>query len=113
MMEFLTQYAKYIGIGVVILLEIVILILKKKPVKLVDAVTAFISSVLPQAINQCEAEYPAGHGAEKLEMVVQLVITYLMQSLGLTAFEAEKYRKVIITKTEDILSTPQKKKGEN
>ena len=103
MIDFLAQYGKYIALGVVVLLEIVILILKKRPVKLVDAVTSYITQVLPYAIKQAEGEYPSGHGKEKLDMVIQLVFQFLMQSLGLTAFEAEKYRSFIISRVEEII----------
>ena len=77
MIDFLAQYGKYIALGVVVLLEIVILILKKRPVKLVDAVTSYITQVLPYAIKQAEGEYPSGHGKEKLDMVIQTLQNFI------------------------------------
>ena len=57
MIEFLKTYWKLIVALVLIALDVVLLVLKKRPLKVVDAITATISDILPSIINEAEAKY--------------------------------------------------------
>ena len=109
MIEFVKSYWKLIVALILVALDVVILLFKKRPLKVVDAVTSVISEVLPVLIGQAECEYPQGHGDLKLKLVVDLCKNYLQSSLGLTAEEVAKYDELIKLRVEAILSTPQKK----
>lgn len=109
MTEFIKTYWKLIVALILVVLDIVLIVIKKRPFKVVDAVTATISDILPKLILDAEAEYPQGHGDLKLELVVQLCKNFLISSLGLTASEVERYEAYIKLRVEAILSTPKKK----
>lgn len=109
MIEFLKTYWKLIVALILIALDVVLLVLKKRPLKVVNAVTSTISDILPSLINEAEAKYGQGNGDLKLELVIHLCKQYLISCLGLTLEEANTYTGLIKTAVENILSTPQKK----
>lgn len=111
MIDFIVKNWRLIVELVLLLASIVLLIVKKKPLKLVDSVKTMIISYLPEVINRVEA-YCKQRGfssKDKLRMAVFIIQDYLVSNFGLTESELPLYTDFIIGHIESILSTPQKK----
>lgn len=110
MLDFIRQYWKIIALSILLILDILILVIKKRPIKIVDAVSSFISDLLPELILDAERAYPNEKtGDNKLKYVLELVYSMLVAKYGLTYEEARSYTNFIKLRVEAILSTPQKK----
>lgn len=111
-LEFLVQYWKLLVLGVVVLLEAVLIVLnRRKPVKVVDAITTAIQDVLPSLILCAEESFKNGQqqGSNKMMMVLELVHNFLRSKYGFTTEQVLEYDDYIKNKVEAILNTPQKK----
>lgn len=102
-LNFITQYWKVIALVVVVVLEVVILILKRVNVK-VDLPASTYSDLISM-INDAEEIYGEGHGKEKLNYVVER----FHKSIGLRGipYTTDYVRSLV----ERILNTPTKKGG--
>lgn len=103
MLDFITQYWQYISFGLIFILDIVILIVKR--VKLQFKVPQNSYTYLIEAIKEAEKIYGSGHGKEKLNYVVESYMKHF-DIPGYFASETQYYVKGLI---ESILNTPQKK----
>lgn len=97
---------KLVYLLVSILVMVILSVLKKKPVKVVDTLKEKILSQLPLVMLEAEKKYGAGHGAEKLQFVIDFFI-WSFDKNGLTL--GKTYIEFIKESVENILSTPQKK----
>ena len=102
MIEFIRIYWREIIDVAALILSIVLLCIKKKPVQVVDTVKETILRLLPYCINSSEV-CPRG---EKLNNCLALLSTVL-SDLGITF--TDDYKKFATEQVEIILSTPQKK----
>lgn len=94
--DFLVSYWPYISVGIVVILDIIIMVIKKKPFD------PTIYSRLVLLIGLAEKEFGEGHGEEKLNFVID---EFLKDS-------QVKYSKAFIAScVETILSLPTKKGG--
>lgn len=105
-LEFIQVYWKYIGIGIVLILDVIILVFRKKPIKLVDGVVDVINEILPTFMNIAEATELKGQ--DKKDYVVLRVIEALC-SLGYDGCDKKYVQKLISDRIELYLSTPSKK----
>lgn len=105
--DFIVKYWKYISVLLILIVEIIIFVIKKKPVKVIDSVKGFISAALPGLIELAESQFPAGgHGQEKFELVFNL-LKELLQENGYEM--TSTLNEFTCKQIENILSTPQKK----
>lgn len=102
MLEFLQNYWREIIDVAAIILSIVLLCIRKKPVQVVDTVKETILRLLPHCINSSES-LPRG---QKLSNCLALLSTVLAD-LGIDF--SDDYRRFAAEQVEIILSTPQKK----
>lgn len=113
-LDFLSTYWTYISAGIIILIEVLIVILKKRPITLdvfLDAVRQCVCN-LPKMISYVEGP---GHGDEKKEQVILYGLAYVSDLLhrDLTVSESKYVEATISEQIEKILSTPQKKGAQN
>lgn len=110
-LEFLASHYKLIVLCIVVIFEVVLICLnRRKPVKVVDAITTTIQDVLPSLILVAEQSFRGQQqGANKLMMVLELVHNYLRSKYGFSTEQVLEYDDYIKNKIEAILSTPQKK----
>lgn len=87
---------------------ILILVLRKKPVKVVETLKAFVCRVLPALINEAEHKYGSGHGADKKAFVLQEMNKEIGEVFPGYAISPSDM-KFILDQVEIILSTPSKK----
>lgn len=105
--DFVVKYWKYISIGLVIFINLLLFIFKKKPVANIE--DRFLYDVLSQIPSWIvEAEERFDDGKEKLAWVLHQVYLYASHS-GLTDSELGIYTPLFTQYIERILSTPQKK----
>lgn len=104
--DFIVQYWQYFSVGIVLLLNILLFILKKKPVLVQDSLKQVLLTLLPGFIAGAEKAIGAGSGETKLALVLNAVDEWLRNN-GFT-FTPE-LRSFIHQSIENILSTPQKK----
>lgn len=99
LVNFLKDYWQYISIAIVVLFDILLILLKRKP--------KFYGYVLDLVdyIQDAEKEYGAGHGDEKLNSVIDRKIR--KENMPNTQFN----RDCIAHLVERILQTPTKKGG--
>lgn len=112
--DFIQTYWTYISAGILILIEVLILFLKKRP-KTLDDFTHYLAQCLyhlPQFINDCEVP---GHGDEKKNYVLAQAIGYMQVALGrgLSFSENRIVEENVLKQIEIVLSTPQKKGAQN
>lgn len=106
MIEFLVAYWQYLLLGIAIIVEALFFFLKKRPsLNLVDRITSLIDDALPAVIRLAEASCTEGRA--KMCFVVRVMLDKI-RSYHKDADETY-WSKVIIDKTEAILSCPQKK----
>lgn len=105
--EFIVRYWKYISIAIVIIIEVLIILIKKKPVKVIDGVKSAILASLPDYIAEAEAKFGKGKGEEKLKYVVAKCLLDLKNAQP--ELDCSLYIDLIQDAVESILKTPQKK----
>ena len=108
--EFIQAYWQYISFGILIFIEVLLIILKKKPITLdvfLDAVRQCICN-LPKMINHVERP---GDGEDKKDEVIDFCVDFVSDILNrnLTAEEVNYVVNVCSDHIEKVLSTPQKK----
>lgn len=105
MIEFLTNYWKYIILFAVIGLDVLVQFIKKP--KVVDGAWSLTLDYLPVLIKTAETLFPSsGEGSKKLDWVVDMALAYY-GSLGGSAVASHRHQ--IIESIEKILDTPEKK----
>ena len=112
MLEFLKLYWKYIIVGIVWVIEIVVFLVNSKiNKKRISAATNHLDDVLlwlPVAIVQAEAS--GASGEDKLTYVFNLAIKRLTALTGVDAAALiDRYGTLLLDAIEAILATPQKK----
>lgn len=107
-LNFLQNYWREIAWILGLILSIVLCCVRKKPVKVVDTLKEKILFELPEVISAAEERFGAGHGAEKLQFVLDF-FTWEFSKNGLVM--GETYIKFIKSSVENILATPSKKGG--
>lgn len=96
----------------------ILFFIKKKPIKIVDSVKTTIISALPGIISKVENYKDVFDpnrkitGEEKLHMAINACYSLMVDDLGINENDLCKYNSWLISTIEDILSTPQKKKGD-
>lgn len=102
--------------AILLIVSFVLLIVKKKPVKVIDSVTTFVTSHAVEVINIVEAmakgsKYIDYHGVitPKIDVAIDLMKEKI--KLFIPNAEIGLYDYYIRKVIEDILSTPQKKGG--
>lgn len=108
--EFIAANWQYISICIVIVIEVLIILIKKRPVKIIDSVKSVILTDLPEVIKEAEDKFGPGKGEEKLKYVVAVILLKL--KVTQPDLDASLYIDTIKDGIEKILDTPQKKKGE-
>lgn len=108
--NFIKEYGIYILTSLSILIEIIIIFVKKNPKTLDDFLDCLhrVTALLPGLITEFECP---GHGAEKKQKVLDQALTFLKHLLGrdLSKGEKELFDKTMSDQIEVILSTPTKK----
>lgn len=111
MIDFLRENWKLILEAVVLIASVILLIVKKKPVKVLEGVINLLNRYVVSAIN--EAEATGLKGSDKKKYCHDILIGFAAASLG---FDQERtnrlYGEYVDVLIENILSTPQKK-GDN
>lgn len=102
--NFVVKYWKYFSIGLVIVFNLLLFILKKKPIKVVDAIKQFLLINLPEWIRLAESTGASGYS--KKQFVLDLASSFMKEN----GFEfTAQYQYFVKQAIEDILNTPQKK----
>lgn len=105
--DFIVSHWSYISFAILFVIEIIIFVIKKKPVQVYDTMKQVIVCMLPGLIKLVESEFPSGgHGSEKKELVLKHVED-LFKENDFTF--TSSYRSFTEKMIEDILSTPSKK----
>lgn len=101
---FIERYWQYLSVGLIVLIDLIILIVKKT--KVAVSLPSNSYSQLVDLVNEAENVFGAGHGKEKLNYVVE---SYIKKN-DIKYFDSEVgyFVKGVIEK---ILSTPHKKGG--
>lgn len=110
MKEFLLTNFKEIIILACFLVEMIVLsvaIVKKS--KKGSSLYSDILSSLPEIVSRVEKTIGAGHGAEKLRLVLDIVSNLVLKETGEKMTQADS--KFFTSMVEKILDTPEKKKG--
>ena len=108
MIEFICSYWQYILVVLAIFIEVLFIVLKKRPnLNGIDRINAIIDDALPAVIRL--AEESSSSGSIKLAFVVRVILEKI--SNYFKDFDRDYWTKVIIDKTESILSCPQKKES--
>lgn len=110
MIEFIDQYGIMILCALSIILELILLVFKKRPKTFDDFVSILceVSLSLPSMISSVEV---VGHGFEKKVSVIAESEKLVQKKLGrsLSEKEVKIFNDFISSQIELILSTPQKK----
>ena len=105
-LNFLLENWQLLAMVLVLILEIVVFFLKKKPqVNLDDHIKSLIDEFLPGFILL--AEQTGSSGPEKLAFVVSSLLGKVKRTIS--SKDEEFWKDYIISKVEAVLSTPQKK----
>lgn len=105
-LDFIVQYWQYISVGVVLIINILIFIIKKRPVMVQESLKQVLLSLLPGFIAGAEEAIGHGNGSTKLALVLNACDDWL-QNNGFSL--TPELKKFIGLSIENILSTPQKK----
>lgn len=109
MINFLSVYWRDILSALAIVVSIVLLVIKKKPVKVVDTIKEVICRLLPGLILDAERIYQvSGLGEAKAQYVLDLLVKVLKE-FGYGDDVISQYLPFMADQLEAILSTPQKK----
>ena len=105
LLNFLHDHWQVILSIFLLILSVVVSLIKKKPVyNTMDKILLSVYEQLPVFISLVEKD---GHGSEKLQTVLALVKTYVLDKYGFNNFDVIKSQ--VTAYIEDILTTPQKK----
>lgn len=105
-LNFVLTYWRQIFDICCVVVSVIILIIKKRPViNVLDEIKKDILTFLPDVINSVEAP---GNGEEKLAAVIEIVHGYLIKKYG-SLVNWNSLDDFIIDSVESILSTPTKK----
>ena len=104
--EFIVANWQLLAMAVILVLEIVVFFLKKKPqVNLDDHIKSLIDEFLPGFILL--AEQTGAKGSEKLAFVVSSLLGKIKKQVS--SKDEDFWKDYIISKVEAVLATPQKK----
>lgn len=104
--DFIISNWSYISVALVVIANMVIFLIKKKPIKVVDSLKEMILQLLPGFIAGAEEIIGSKHGSQKMDMVIEAVESWFVKN----GFEFTPYYRDFVKKcAENILSTPQKK----
>lgn len=103
--DFLKENWRFLLDAVVLVASVVILCIKKKPVKVIDTIKEYITRLLPYCI--CEAEKTDLKRENKKVFALQVLYS-LLKEFGYEEVY-DQYRSYAMEQIEIILSTPQKK----
>lgn len=90
-LDFLKQYWKLISLAVLFLFNFILLIVRKKPVKIVDTIREAIAIICPYFIRVSEDKYGLGHGDVKQAYATELIIEYIKKQYSLSDDVANGY----------------------
>lgn len=108
MIQFLQNYWMYLAGGLVVVAEIIIFFLKKKPsVNYDDHIKSLIDSAVCYYIKL--AEMTEAPGSEKLAFVTCALLTRVKKFFSASEQDEDYWRSYIVEKVESVLTTPQKK----
>lgn len=108
MIQFLQNYWMYLAGGLVVVAEVIIFFLKKKPsVNYDDHIKSLIDGAICYYIKL--AEMTKASGSEKLVFVVSSLLTRIKKFFDSSEYDEAYWRSYIVEKVEAILTTPQKK----
>lgn len=109
-LNILKEWSPYILSGLIVVLDVLILLLKRRPKTIDDFMSCLdkVVSALPGLISKVERP---GDGENKKALVVAYAFSLFKKSLGrdLSDGEYNLAKKAISEQIESILSTPQKK----
>ena len=109
-MTWLVENWKLILEAVIFIASVVLLILKKKPVKVLDGTKDKLDEYIRSCILEAEEVWlEHGTGSEKKAFVVAKAIQYIHLLLGLDEKDAMTFKSYIADRVEYFLSTPSKK----
>lgn len=111
-LEFFKEWSPYIVSGLIVVLDVLILLLKRRPKTIDDFMSCLdkVLSALPGFISK--VEYPGG-GEHKKDLVIAYAFSLFKKSLGRDLSDSEYHlaKETISEQIESILSTPHKKGG--
>lgn len=106
LLEFLKQHYKLIIYSCLLLFSIILLIVRKRPNKIIDTIAEKLYSLLPLFIRYAEDKFGSGYGSDKKSYVLDLVKEWFSaEGLEFTDY----YFKLASMFIEEILNTPEKK----
>lgn len=108
MKDFILQNWRWLLEACLVIAAFVLMLIRKKPVKIVDTIQQVILRLLPGLINQAEINFGAGNGSAKKKFVLDLLHT-LLKELGYGDEVISQYNVFASDQVEVILSTPKKK----
>lgn len=108
--EFLKEYWFQLATGIFAVVEVILLIIKRRPKSLDDFKLALLDALAAVPDYVCQVEVP-GNGAEKRAKVLKACVALISKKLGrsLTDSEVALVSQSIIEQVETVLSTPTKK----
>lgn len=104
---FFLENWKLVAFALCLCVELVIFLVRKKPVKVVDSIKEDLIPVIIGAINAAETSVGDGHGDVKKDLVIKAVESFVNEKYPEVDFKA--YKEFVSLMLEIILSTPQKK----
>lgn len=102
--DFLREYWQFIGIGLVFILIVISMVIKRKPLN--EIVDNSITQLVCMLVQFAELKFGNGHGSEKLEYVLSKIKETRPDSF-------ERLKSEYIRIIEFVLSTPKKKESVN
>lgn len=108
MKEFLITNWRWLLEACLVIVAFVLMLIRKKPVKVVETLSTLICRLLPGLINEAEIKFGAGHGAAKLQNVIDNLVRILSEC-GYGDEAISSYLPWAKGQVEVILSTPKKK----
>ena len=98
--DFIVNNWSYISVGLVVIVNVLIILIKKRPVVLTDSLKQSILQLLPGIILGAEAIVGSKHGAEKMDIVVETIEKWFDKN----GFEfTDTYKQFVIESTENII----------
>lgn len=108
MKEFFIQYWRLLFEALLVILSFIFMVVRKKPVKVVENLSTLICRLLPGLINEAETEFGSGCGSAKLKFVLDGLVI-LLKECGYSDEAVDSYLPWAKDQVEVILSTPKKK----
>lgn len=112
--NFLREYWSFIATAILLLLQVVLIIIKRRPKRFDEFVQVIQEAIAKLPMFICEAEETGDYsGIEKKELVLAWCLQYCEKRLGhdLNDFQFDYFYKSIATYIEKILACPTKKGG--